>query len=183
MSQISEARVGTLQSAQAAELSLLVDLEACWENLRKPTARQDDVVTTMKELSAKQKAYDAFRVRLVAYNKRHPRAHVPELLLNTPTRLGTWCRAMQNLYLQLEHDPQAHCPVHLLEKAYRWADQIGHRLNRDLVSRATPPATIGDAIRSLGALAQWCDELIGVAHPGPRAESPVPAPHQGARAS
>jgi hypothetical protein len=177
MPQISEAPVGNLDPTQATELSLLVDLEACWENLRKPTSRHVDVGIAKKYLSAKQKAYDAFRSRLVAYNKRYTPAHVPELLLNTPSRLGTWCRRMRNLYLQMEHDPQGHCPVHLLEKAYRWADQIGVRMNKSLVSRTTPSATIGDAIRDLEALLQWCDELISVAHPGPEPELPLPVPH------
>jgi hypothetical protein len=161
MMQNTQAPVATLDPAQATELSLLVDLEACWENLRKPATRDVEVGTARKDLSAKQKAYDAFRIKLVAYNKRYTPAHVPELLLNTPSRLGTWCRKMRNLYAQMENDPHGPCPVHLLEKAYRWADQIGVRMKKSLVSRAAPPATIGDAIKDLEALIQWCDDLIG----------------------
>src|SRR5260370_16168919 len=93
MAQISEAQVGNLDPAQATELSLLVELEACWENLRKATARHVDAGSRLKDLSARQKAYDAFRIRLVAYNKRYAPAHVPELLLNNPARLETSCRA------------------------------------------------------------------------------------------
>jgi hypothetical protein len=159
MPSISEVPVGRLARAQAAELSVLVDLEAGWENLRKPTPRNADGAAGLKDLSARQRAYDAFRTKLLAYNKRYTPAHVPELLLNTPTRLGSWCRAMRDLYLQVEHDPQGHRPVHLLEKARRWADQISARLNKGLVSRGNPPATIGDAVRELEALAQWCDDL------------------------
>jgi hypothetical protein len=166
MHQISEAQAGNLGPAQAAELSLLVDLEALWENLRKPATQPDGL--TLKDLSAKQKAYDAFRSSLAAYNKKYSPAHVSDLLLNTPTRLGIWCRTMRNLYLQIEPDPRGHCPVHLLEKAYRWADQIAARRNLDLFSRTPPPATITDAIKDLDAVAQWCDDLVGVAQPDPQ---------------
>jgi hypothetical protein len=166
MHQISEARAGNLNPAQAAELSLLVDLEALWENLRKPATQPGGL--TLKDLSAKQKAYDAFRSSLAAYNKKYAPAHVSDLLLNTPTRLGIWCRTMRNLYLQIEPDPRGHCPVHLLEKAYRWADQIAARRNLDLFSRTPLPATITDAIKDLDAVAQWCDDLLGVANPGPQ---------------
>jgi len=163
MLQNCKAPVGNLDPAQATELALLVDLEARWENLRRPTSEHVDVGIATKNLSTKQKAYDAFRSRLLAYNKRYTPAHVPELLLNTPSRLGTWCLRMRNLYRQMEHDSQGHCPVHLLEKAYCWADLIGARVNKSFVSPTTPSATIGDAIRDLEALVQWCDELIDVA--------------------
>src|SRR5258708_473313 len=79
---------------QAAELARLVELEACWENLRSPASRRADAQSTPGALNARQKAYDAFRAKLTAYNKRYRPAHIPELLLNTPARLGTWCRAM-----------------------------------------------------------------------------------------
>ncbi len=115
------------------------------------------------DLHCKQKAYDAFRARLVAYNKQYTPAHVPELLLNTPSRLGIWCRTMRDLYLLVEHDPQGHCPVSLLEKAYRWADHVGTRMNKDRVNRSTPPGNIQAAIRDLEALGQWCDDLGRVA--------------------
>jgi hypothetical protein len=160
MSQITEAQIGNLDPTQATELSALVDLEACWENLRKAPGRHDDAKTSLKDLSTKQKAYDAFRIRLMTYNKRYTPAHVPELLLNNPSRLGTWCRAMRKLFLPRQHEAQDHCPLHLLEKAHRWADHIGVRMNKTSLTRMTPPISIGDAIRDLEALAQWCDELL-----------------------
>ena len=163
MHRISETQAGNLGPAQAAELSLLVDLEALWENLRKPATQSGSL--TLKDLSAKQKAYEAFRSSLAVYNKKYSPAHVCDLLLNTPTRLGIWCRTMRNLYLQIEPSPRGHCPVHLLEKAYRWADQIAARRNVDHFSRNPPPATVTDVIRGLEALAQWCD-LLGLAQPG-----------------
>ncbi len=165
MPAMREASVGNLDPAQATELSLLVDLEARWENLRKTASLDPKVGSTTQDLQGKQRAYEAFRAKLVAYNKRYRPAHVPELLLNTPSRLGIWCRTMRDLYLQVEHDPQGHCPVHLLEKAYRWAERMGVRLNRDCVSRSTPPGTIRAAIRDLEALGQWCEDLARSAPP------------------
>jgi hypothetical protein len=172
MAHFIEPPPGDLDPAQATELSLLVDLEACWENLRKPAPLP--ARATLHELTSRQNAYDRFRARLRAYNKRYAPAHVTELLLNTPTRLGLWCQAMRDLYRQIEHNPHAHCPAHLLEKAYRWADQIGVRMTKSLVSRATPPVTIGDVIRLLDALVQWCGDLIGVANLGPQPEIAQP---------
>jgi hypothetical protein len=61
------------------------------------------------------------------------------------------------------HIPQGHCPVHLLEKAYRCADRLATRLHTEPASR--PPALPGtshDTAGTLEALAQWCDALAGV---------------------
>ena len=165
MPEIREATVPSIDSAQAAELSLLVDLEARWENLRKTPSQAQQVGPGTQDLQGKQKAYEAFRAKLVAYNKQYSPAHIPELLLNTPSRLGKWCQAMRDLYLQVEHDPRGHCPVHLLEKAYRWADRVGVRMNQGCITRSTPPDTIRAAIRDLEALGQWCDDLAGIAPP------------------
>jgi hypothetical protein len=123
------------------------------------------VGSTVQDLLGKQKAYEAFHTKLVAYNHRYTPAHVPELLLNTPSRLGIWCRTMRDLFLKVEHDPQGHCPVHLLEKAYRWADRVSTRMNKDRVSRSSPLGTIRAAIQDLEALVQWCDDLAKVAVP------------------
>ena len=153
---LKEAISRSLGPAQVADLSLLVDLEARWENLRQ-TSPGD-----LQDLHGRQKAYDAFHTKLVAYNKQYRPAHVPELLLNTPSRLSLWCRAMRDLYLQVEHDPKGHCPVYLLEKAYRHADRIGARLNKDRVKRSTPPGTIRDVIGELEVLGQWCDRLTSL---------------------
>jgi hypothetical protein len=160
------AAVGTLGLAQATELSVLVDLEARWENLRKAPSRDPEVgPNSTQDLQSRQKAYEAFRVKLMAYNNRFTPAHVPEQLLNTPSRLGTWCRTMRELYLQVDRDAQGHCPVHLLEKAHRWADRVGVRMNKDRISRPTAPATLQEAILELEALGQWCDDLVRVAAP------------------
>src|SRR2546421_9473452 len=99
MPEIRAAAGGAASPEQAIDLSLLVDLEARWENLRKPPSPEGGHGT--KDLQGRQSAYDAYRAKLVAYNKRYAPAHVPELLLNTPSRLGAWCRAMRDLYLQV----------------------------------------------------------------------------------
>jgi hypothetical protein len=159
MAEMKEASVRPHDPAQATELALLVDLEARWENLRRTPFQTSEEGYTTQDLHRKQKAYDAFRVQLMVYNKKYTPAHVPELLLNTPSRLGIWCRTMRDLYLIVENDPQGHCPVYLLEKAYRWADHVGIRMNKDRLRRSTLPSTIQDAIRDLEALGQWCDDL------------------------
>jgi hypothetical protein len=167
MSEIGEAAARKLDPAQATQLSLLVDLEAGWENMRRASADDAGAAAFLRNLLAKQKTYEAFRVKLAAYNGLYRPAHTPELLLNTPSRLAKWCRKMTDLYLRLaELDSQAHCPKHLLEKAYRWADLIGVRRKSELVSRAAQPATVQDAIRALEAVGRWCDRLESVAHQG-----------------
>jgi hypothetical protein len=162
MSETRDTPEAALDPAQAAELALLVDLEARWENLRSSPSRPAEA-STIRDLNSKQKAYEAFRAKLAAYNKRYTPAHVPELLLNTPARLGTWCRRMRDLYLRAERHPQTHCPAHLLEKASRWADRVADRLNRSRPAHPAPPGSIRAAFEALDALARWCDELARAA--------------------
>lgn len=151
--------VRNLSAAQTAELSLLVDLEACWENLRADPPPAPDRAATLKELQQKQKAYEAFHVKLVAYNKGYRPAHVPELLLNTADRLAAWCRTMVHLHLALQHDAQAHYPAHLLQKAYRWADKLSDKLKIERVARPSQARSIPAAIQELEELANWCTSL------------------------
>src|SRR5262245_57260582 len=117
MPALTEAVIRDLDLAQALELSLLVELEARWENLKAP-ARAEEVGPATQQLLGVQKAYDAFRNQLVAYNKQYMPPHVPERLLNTPSRLAAWYRAMRALYLRVESQAQGRCPLQLLEKAY-----------------------------------------------------------------
>jgi hypothetical protein len=159
MDEAREPAPTNLVSAQTKDLCLLVELEAQWENMRKAPSRLQERASVTQNLLGIQKAYDAFHGALVAYNKQYLPAHVPELLLNTPSRLAIWCRAMRKLYLQVEDDPQIRCPIHLVEKAYRSAERMSGRLNKDCVSRSAPPGTVRAAIEHLSALAQWCDAL------------------------
>jgi hypothetical protein len=157
---MSDVTAVDLGSAQAAELAQLVELEARWENLRAPTTPAPDVKPTTLELQAKQKAYDAFRAKLAAYNKRYAPAHVPELLINTPVRLGLWCRSMRDLLRRVEHEPQGYCPVHLLEKAYRLADRVAAKTGAVPLHRSALPETIGAAVLELEALDRWCADML-----------------------
>ena len=148
-----------IAAAQAAELIVLLDLEARWENLRAARQETPRVSSIARDLLVMQKAYDAFRVRLKAYQASFSPTHVSELLLNTPARLGGWCRQVRDLHLRAGQSAQAHSPVHLLEKAYRWADRLAGRRGKDRVSRATPPGPAEAVFRDLEALAAWCDAL------------------------
>ncbi len=159
----SEAPVHVLPFAQALELSHLVDLEARWENLRIYQPAGAGKTSTLKELHQKQKAYEAFLDKLVTYNKAHKPAHVAELLLNNAARLGKWCGSMRDLVLQIQHDPQAHCPTHLLAKAYRWADRVADRMKHERIARPTASMTIPAALQELDELARWCDNLSRLA--------------------
>jgi hypothetical protein len=152
---------GTCVRDQAAELAALVELEACWENLRTAGSRPPEPHATVRELHGKQRAYESFRVKLAGYNKVYAPAHIPELLLNTPARLGGWCRSMRDLFLQVEHDARIQCPVQLIEKAFRRADQLVAKGSEGLVSRPAPPGTIRGAIHELEALRLWCEERAG----------------------
>jgi hypothetical protein len=150
---VAEERIG---AAQAAELTVLLDLEARWENLRAARSATPQVAPVTQDLQAMQRAYDAFRAQLRAYQARFSPTHASELLLNTPARLGRWCRHVRDLHLQAG---QAHSLVHLLEKAYRWADRLAGKMGKDRASHATPPGTVEAMIRDLEALAAWCDAL------------------------
>ena len=144
---------------QVTELAQLVELEARWENMRQGCTPARSTQSAPQALVKVQRAYDAFHETLVRYNKRHVPAHVPELLLNTPLRLATWCLAMRNLYAQLEHDRQVHSPIHLVEKAYCAADRISVRLGTDAISRSPAPGTVQAALDNLQILANWCEQL------------------------
>jgi hypothetical protein len=160
MAETSDASDRPFDPAQAAELALLIDLEARWQNLRTHPLPAPDLPSATQDLHGKQKAYETFRAKLRAYNKRYAPEHVPELLLNTPARLGRWCRTMRELYGRVEHDPRVHCPVHLLEKAYRCADWLAGKVSRGPIGRSAPPDTIPAALRELEALAEWCDDSV-----------------------
>jgi hypothetical protein len=149
-------------AVQAAELTALLDLEARWENLRAARSGTPQSPPITQDLQGMQRAYDAFRAQLRGYQMRYAPAHVSELLLNTPARLGKWCRQVRELYLRAGQAAQAHSAVHLLEKAYRWADRLAGTRGKGRASRAAPPGSVEAAIRDLEALAVWCDGLTQV---------------------
>ena len=162
MNATSKAPAQNLTAGQATELALLVDLEARWENLRISQPTDPGRVATLKELHQKQKAYEAFFTKLVAYNKEYRPAHVPELLLNNASRLGGWCWKMRDLQLRVQHDAHADRPVHLLEKAYRWADRLADRTKIDHAPRPTSSDNTSAVVAEFEELAQWCERLPSI---------------------
>ena len=84
---------------------------------------------------------------------------------------------MRDLYLQVENDARVRAPAYLLEKAYRWADRVSLRMNRERVARSAAPASVRAAIQELEAVSRWCDELAKVtetvsARPGNSRQTP-----------
>lgn len=156
-----------LSPMQATELSLLVDMEARWENLRMDQSAAPRKISTGDELKQIQRAYDAFHDKLVAYNKLYRPAHVPELLLNNAARFRVWCRSMNGLFvLILQNDSRQPCPVHLLEKAYRCADRIANRASIERFPRPPMSDSIAATAQNLDNLTQWCDGLVPIAAAG-----------------
>jgi hypothetical protein len=144
--------------AQAAVLLQLVDLEARWENLRDtPTSAPGSL--SLGELQKKQNAHRLFQEQLAVYNRRYTPAHIPELLLNTPARLGKWCQRMRELCLRVEQSGQGQCPDHLVEKAYRRADKLARRLGKAPVPRQTVAGTLRNIVSELEKLGKWCNDL------------------------
>ena len=107
MSALLNARI-----TQSAELSLLVDLEAHWENLRVNRVANAGKDETVTHLQRRQKAYDAFHRKLAVYNKSFKPAHVPARLLITPNQICKWCRTMCELFARLEQDAGVPYPAH-----------------------------------------------------------------------
>src|SRR5438105_7442838 len=118
MPDLTAASAEALHPAQAAQLCQLVEVEARWENLRRTPSPDPAVRATTADLLGRQKAYELFHTKLTAYNKAYRPGHVAELLLNNPSRLGTWCRRMRDLCLAAAREPQCQCPASLVEKAY-----------------------------------------------------------------
>ncbi len=140
-------------SSRGAELAVLVDLEARWENLR--ASRTSASPSSLQELQSYQRAYDLFHTKLVAYNNRYTPRHIPEVLINTSVRLEQWCKKLSTLFATL--DDQVPFPAHLLAKAYRLADVIVRRSKRACAGRPAP-GEVPSAARQLEMLAAWCSE-------------------------
>ncbi len=151
-----------ISADQAAALTVLLDLEAHWENLRAARSGTAMAPPITPDLLAMQRAYAAYRAQLKSCQTRFSSMHATELLLNTPARLARWCRQVRQLQLRAAHPAQAHCPAHILEKAYRWADQLAGKRGTERATRVTPPETVEAVIQDLEALAAWCDALTQV---------------------
>ena len=65
---------------------------------------------------------------------------MPELTLNTPDRVGAWCRAVRAVFRRAEPvGVGSDRPTHAVEKAYRLADRIAARLKTSPLGRESPP--------------------------------------------
>jgi hypothetical protein len=152
-----------LAPAQATDLALLVDLEARWENLRGDHSASEGKMSGTVDLKHIQKIYDAFHVKLVAYNKQYKPAHIPEVLINSSARLQAWCGRMARLFRLIQADAASPCPNHCMEKAYRCADRIADRTHKERFVRPTQPVDIVGAIQSMESLTKWCEGLVPLA--------------------
>jgi hypothetical protein len=149
MSQMNEIAAARLTPARAAELVQILDLQSRWENLR------TDGNYSTGQLQALQGAFEAYRSRLANYVAQDHSDAIPELTPTKPGRLGTWARTVRAV-LRLADD-QA-CPVHLVAKAHRVADQIATRLKSQPGVWETPKDRAG-AICQLDGVIAWCDAL------------------------
>jgi hypothetical protein len=143
-------------TSRTVDMAMLVDLEARWENLRLGPANQE---STHHDLTRKQRAFDAFRLKLVDYNKKYPPGYVSAFHRNTPARLAAWLGKMRDLYRQAEPFAEVSSPVNLLEKAYRSADSIADKTGKVRFPRAAAVDTVKAAREELEALTRWCESV------------------------
>ena len=68
MPEITEVSVGTLELTQATKLSLLVDLEARWENLRKTPSQPSERTAAKEDLEGIQKAYPKSKLAIEPFD-------------------------------------------------------------------------------------------------------------------
>jgi hypothetical protein len=155
VAQLTAQAAESLSPDQAADLARVMESQACWENLRDdPTAGGAEGAA----LRERQRRYDAFRAALAAYTARHRGADLPELTLNSPERVGTWCRAVRAVCRRA--GPDAEAPTQVVGKAYRLADRIAARLKVAPVARdGDRPGEMDGAIRGLEEVIAWCDGL------------------------
>ncbi len=154
VSQITERTAEQLAPVQATELAGVIDAQARWENLRGEPSRAGD--NSPSALQNRQKAYEAFRSRQAAYAAQYRTAPVSETTLNTPERLGEWCRIARAVLLRAE---TAACPGHLIAKAHRLAGRIATRLGAAAVERSGVVEDTAGAVRELTAVITWCDTV------------------------
>jgi hypothetical protein len=150
VAQLTEAAADQLDPTQAADLARVVELQAAWES------PPDAVPAALAVLRHRQQGYDAFRAALAAYTARYRAAEVPEQTLNSPDRLGTWCRAVRAVFRRAG----SVVPVHVLGKARRLADRVADRLKVERVGRG-PGETVAAGIGELAAVIDWCEGHSG----------------------
>jgi hypothetical protein len=146
---MNESLAAALTPARAAELARVLELQSEWENL---AAEPQD---STARLQGVQRAFDAYRSRMLAYTGRDSGQAIPELSLNKSSRLRTWCRTVRALLSRAEG---AAFPAHIIAKAHRVAGRLAARFGME------PPATTGatdvaGAVRLLDGVVAWCEVL------------------------
>ncbi len=165
MAQLTALTAGALAPEQAAELARVMELQACWENVR-----DDSTAGGVAGLRERQRRYDAFRAALAGYASRNRAADLPELTLSSPERVGGWCRAVRAVCRKA--GPTAEAPVQVIEKAYRLADRIAARLKVAPADRSDHREGMTGAVEALDAIVAWCDGL-GAPRPIAAPDAPV----------
>jgi hypothetical protein len=154
---MNESAAERLDPVRAADLTRVLDLQSRWENMRA------EGVDSTPQLQSLQKAFEAYRMRLVEYTARHRSDQVPDLSPSGPSRLGAWCRAVRAVCRRAAEGCEH--PAHVVSKAQRLADRIAARVSAARVDRQPPPSDMAGVIRELDALILWCDRLIVPAGP------------------
>jgi hypothetical protein len=172
MSQMNEHTAEKLETAQAIELARVLDLQARWENMREDRGQAGDGFT-IPALQGRQKAYDAFQIRLAAYSSKYRSAQVPEPTLNTPERVGMWCRAVRGVLRRAAEGHPGEYLSHVVAKAYRLVERIAARIQKDPPQHGSASENTGAAILHLDLVIDWCDALVGPLSP---ATSSTPTP-------
>jgi hypothetical protein len=144
-----------LNPGQADAFAAVVELEALWDNVPIPGAGASPA-EALCGLVAKQRAFDAYRVGLVEYNRDYGAAYRAERPASTPKRLAAWCRRLAAVFQRAE---RAGCPVQVLEKAHRCAARLALRSAASPCPRAAAPRGPDGAAAELVSIADWCDRL------------------------
>lgn len=158
VTQMTESAAERLTPARAAELTKVLDLKCQWEDMRVGASY------SAAQLHTLQKAFETYRVSMLAYTAGDRGEPIPDLSPSGPTRLRTWCRTVRAV---LSRAGEADCPTHVVTKAFRVADRIADRVHAARPGREDP-TNMGGAIRQLDAVIAWCEGLEA-APPAPEA--------------
>jgi hypothetical protein len=175
MLRLTEITAATLSPAQAADLVRVLDLQAEWQNLK-----DDGRDHSTARLQGLQRTFEAFRLGLAAYADRYGADRVPEAMPTSPERLRDWCRVVGAVVRRGNPTGETGSRVHMATQAYRLADGVAGRLNRERVVRASD--TSADVLGVLATVGDWCDGLVGMpssvgAEQPPSWETPAAAEH------
>jgi len=149
--QLSERAAEAMAPEQATALVHVLDLQARWENHR--DGHSGTLTTT--DLHVRQKAFDAFRVAVLNYTAKYPRAVIPEPTQYVVERMVIWCRTLRAVFRRATGGS----PDEVLIKVYRLVDRIAARMGKEVVARA-PAGDLAAAVRELDVVIAWCDALM-----------------------